>query len=539
MKPFPLLMKFILERSAKLFSKQEIVDRSFRYTYYDAYKRMCKLANAIKDLGVEEGDRVATLAWNTHRHFELYWTVPCMGAVLHAVNVRLHPNQIVHIINHAEDEILFLDDDFLPLVECLIDKLKTIKAYVVMADEEKKLRTALKPAYWYEALLEGSSSDFKWPYLDENSPATLCYTTGTTGDPKGVCFSHRMLFLHTLITALPEALSINRYDIVLHIVPMFHVHSWGIPYVATMVGAKQVFPSRFDIEAIMELIQREKVTVTAAVPTVYIMMLNHPRADEYDLSSLRLAFSGGAPTSPGLIKAFREKFGVQLITSYGLTEACPILTKAHLKPHMLNWPPEAKDAFYSKTGLPLPCLDLRVVDEMGREVSCDNKSIGEVIVKGPYVALGYYKDPDKTAESWDEEGHLHTGDMAVVDEEGYITIVDRRKDVIKSGGEIIPSVLIDKIIEQHPAVAYCATIAMPNEKWGERPLACVTLKPEYKGKVMEKDIFEFCKDKLPKWQIPDAVLFLEEIPMTSTGKKDKKLLRAKNVWMALSTVSKS
>lgn len=529
-RPFPLLMKFILERSARLFSKQEIVDQDFRYTYHDAYERMCSLANAIEGLEVKTGDKVATLAWNTHRHFELYWTVPCMGAVLHPVNVRLFPDQIVRIMNHAEDKLVFLDDDFIPLVEGLREKLETVRAYVIMTDHIRMPETELEPVYEYEALLKKARPKFEWPEFNENTPATLGYTTGTTGEPKGACFTHRMLLLHTLITTLPEAFPITRYDTVLHVVPMFHVHSWGLPYDSTLVGAKQVFPGSFDPKVVMELIQREKVTITAAVPTVFAMMLEHPEADKYDLSSLKYAFSGGAPTSIGLIRAFREKFGVQLITSYGLTETCPVLTKAHLKPYMKDWPTQRRDEVYSKTGLPLPCLDLKVINEKGEEVPHDGKTIGEIVVRGPYVTPVYYEDPERTAESWDKQGYFHTGDVAVIDEEGYITIVDRRKDIIKSGGETIPSMLIDKLIEQHPAVASCATIAMPHEKWGERPLACAVLKPGYKGKVTEREIRRFCEGKIPKWQIPDVVLFLDSMPITSAGKKNKKLLRAEKVW---------
>lgn len=530
LKPFPLLMKFIIERSAKLFPKQEIVDRDFMYTYHDAYERMCKLANVLQDLGVQTGDKVATLAWNTHRHFELYWSVPCMGAVLHPINVRLFPDQITHIISHAEDKVVFLDDDLIPLVENLKNELKTVETYAIMSDKANVPKTILEPSYEYESLLRKAPSKFEWPEFDENTLATLNYTTGTTGEPKGACFTHRMLFLHTLITTLPEAFRITRYDTVLHIVPMFHAHSWGLPYDSTLVGAKQVFPGRFEIEAMMELIQREKVTVTGAVPTVYAMMLELPEADKYDLSSLKYAFSGGAPTSAGLIKAFREKFGVQLIASYGLTETCPVLTKAHLKPHMTDWAIQKKDEVHSKTGLPLPGLDLKVVNEQGEEIPHDGKTIGEIIVRGPHVTAAYYRNPERTAASWDKHGYFHTGDAAVIDDEGYITIVDRYKDIIRSGGEIVPSTLIDRVIEQHPAVAYCATIAMPDQKWGERPLACVVLKSECKGKATEKEIRKFCEGKMPKWQIPDLVLFLDSIPMTSTGKKNKRLLRDKKVW---------
>lgn len=527
---FPLLMKFILERSAQLFGKQELADRDFKYTYRDAYERMGCLANALKNLDVEMGDRVATLGWNTHRHFELYWTIPCTGAVLHPVNVRLHPEQIAQIVNHAEDKVLFLDEDFIPLVEDLKKDLRTVEAYVVMTDKAEMPETGLNPVHEYEELIRGVSSKFEYPEFDENIVATMCYTTGTTGEPKGVCFTHRMLHLHTLITALPEAFSITRHDVILHIVPMFHAHSWGLPYSSTLVGAKQVFPGKFDAQDILELIQREKVTVMAAVPTIYSMMLEHPEADRYDLSSIQYAFSGGAPTSAGLIKAFREKFGVQLITSYGLTETCPVLTKAHLKPHMNDWSVERKDETYSKTGLPLPGLDLKVINDDGEEVAHNGKTIGEIVVRGPYVTPAYYKDAEKTSESWDKEGYFHTGDAAVIDDEGYITVVDRYKDIIKSGGETIPSLMIDKVIEQHPAVAQCATIAMPDEKWGERPLACVALTPEYKGKVTQEQIRKFCEGKIPKWQIPEKILFLEDMPLTSTGKKNKRLLKTKKIW---------
>ncbi len=523
-------MKFLLERSARLFSKQELVDRDFRYTYQDSYRRMRCIANALENLGIGVGDRVATLAWNTHRHFELYWTIPCMGAILHPVNVRLHPEQIAQIVNHAEDKVVFLEEDFLPLVEGLRRELRTVEAYVIMTDKVQMPETGLQPVYEYEALLGGVSSKFEYPEFDENTVATLCYTTGTTGKPKGAFFTHRMLYLHTLITTLPEAFSITRYDVVLHIVPMFHAHSWGLPYGSTLVGAKQVFPGRFDGKVLMELIQRERVTVVAAVPTIYSMMLEQPEADKYDLSSIKYAFSGGAPTSLGLIKAFREKFNVQLITSYGLTETCPVLSKAHLKPHMKDWPIDRRDEIYSKTGLPLPGLDLKVIGDSGEEVAHNGKTIGEIVVRGTYVTPAYYKDPERTAECWDKEGYFHTGDAAVVDDEGYITIVDRYKDIIKSGGETIPSLMIDKVIEQHPAVAQCATIAMPDKKWGERPLACVLLMPEFKDKVTQEQIRKFCKGKILRWQIPDVVLFLDAMPLTSTGKKNKKLLKAKKVW---------
>jgi fatty-acyl-CoA synthase len=532
---FPLIMKFILERSARLFSKQELVDRDFKYTYHDAYKRISCIANALENLKIEMGDRVATLASNTHRHFELYWAVPCAGAILHPVNVRLHPEQIAEIVNHAEDKVIFLDEDFIPLVEDLRRELKTVEAYVIMTDKVKLQQTELQPIYEYEAFLREASSKFEYPELDENTIATLCYTTGTTGEPKGAYFTHRMLYLHTLTTSLSEAFSISRYEVVIHVVPMFHAHSWGLPYSSTLVGAKQVFPGRFDGKALMELIQREKVTVVAAVPTVYSMMLEHPEADKYDLSRVRHAFSGGAPTSMGLIKAFREKFDVQLVSSYGLTETCPVLTKAHLKPHMKDWPVERRDEVYSKTGLPLPGLDLKVIDDHGKEVAHNGKTIGEVVVRGTYVAPAYYKDPEKTVESWDKEGYFHTGDAAVVDDEGYITIADRYKDIIRSGGETIPSLMIDKVIEQHPAVAQCATVAMPNKKWGERPLAYVALMPKYRGKVTQEQLHEFCEGKIPRWQIPDMILFLDNIPLTSTGKKNKKLLKAMKVWNQLKT----
>jgi len=395
-----------------------------------------------------------------------------------------------------------------------------------MTDKKKAPKTKLEPAYEYETFIGKASSQFEWLEFDENTPATLDYTTGTVGEPKGAQFSHRMLFLHTLITSLPEAFPLTRHDTVLHIVPMFHAHSWGLPYDSTLVGARQVFPGKLEVKTMFELIQREKVTITAAVPTVFTMMLEYSEADKYDLSSLKYVFSGGAPTSTGLVKAFREKFGVQLITSYGLTETCPVLTKAHLKTHMRNWSQQKKDNVCAKTGLPLPGLDLKIVNDDGKEVPHDSKTIGEIIVRGPYDTLEYYKDSKRTAESWDRQGYFHTGDAAVVDEEGYITIVDRYKDIIKSGGETIPSTLIDKVIEQHPAVLQCATIGAPHEKWGERPLAYVVLKPEHKGKVTAEEIRKFCANKIPKWQIPDTVLFLENMPTTSTGKKDKRSLRA-------------
>ncbi len=521
----PLTLTNFLERARRFFPKKEIVSRGLEgkqsYTYREFYERVCRLANALEGLGIKEGDRVGTFAWNHYRHLELYFAAPCMGAILHTVNIRLFPDQIVYILNHAEDKILFIDEELVPLIEGLKERIKTVQRFVIMTDKAPP-KTSLAPAHPYEELLNRAAKSYAWPTLDEWTPAGLCYTSGTTGDPKGVVYSHRGLSLHSFAFCLSDPFGLCERDVAMPVVPMFHANAWGIPYAATMVGAKQVFPGpRPDPKAIAELIQSERVTFTAGVPTLWIGLLQLLEKERYDLSSLRGIGCGGSAVPQSLIEAYEKKLGIQIIQGWGMTETSPLAAASWLKSHMQPWPEAKKFQQRAKQGLILPGLEFKVVDEQGREVPWDGKSRGELLVKGPWVAKEYYKDP-RSVESF-KEGWLHTGDVAAIDEEGYIIIVDRLKDVIKSGGEWISSVDLEGAIMAHPKVLEAAVIAIPHEQWQERPLACVVPKPN--EKLTKEEILDSLKGKFANWWLPDDIVFMSEIPKTSVGKFDKKVLR--------------
>lgn len=528
---YPLLIKNILERPAKLFPKKQIRSRDFsapfRYTYRDMYERVCRLANALEAVGIKEGDRVATLAWNNHRHLELYFAVPCMGAALHTLNIRLFADQLAYIINHAEDKVIFVDEDVVPVLEGIKDKIGTVKQFIIMTDKNKMPETALSPLLSYEDLLRKASAQYSFPdNLNENSPANICYTTGTTGLPKGCVFSHRNIYLHSLVIALPDVWNLCEEDTIMHIAPMFHVMAWGIPYAATWLGTKQVFPgSRPDAHTICELIQNEKVTFTGAVPTVLEGMLEVQQKEKFDIGSLTRIDIGGQAPALSLLEAL-EGMGIRVINGYGMTESCPLLTANVLKSHMESWGNEQKYAHLLKQGLPLPGLDWKVINAEGQEVRHDGKEMGQFLVRGPWVIEEYYKEPEKTMESF-KEGWLHTRDMVTLDEDGYVKIMDRLGDLIKSGGEWISSIDPEDMIKGYPAVRDAAVIGIPHSYWGERPIAFVSLKAEFKNKTKKEEILNYLKDKVAKWQIPNDVIFLDEVPKTSVGKLDKKLLRGK------------
>ena len=529
---YQLTLTKILERAVDVFPDVEIVYRNIsRYTYTDLYERVQKLANALEKLGVKEGVKVATLDWNTHRHLELYFAVPCMGAVLHMANPRLSLEEIAYILNHAEDEVLFVNETFLPIVEAISNKLKTVKHYVVITDKEKMPETKLKPVYEYGEFIDSASSKYEFPELNENQMATMGYTTGTTGLPKGVYFTHRQNVLHAMGVAITAGcyLKITHYDTILHVVPMYHVHSWGMPYMATMLGMKQVFPGIFDPKIFFELVKNEKVTYTCMVPTILDMILKHPEIDNYKsyLEGLTVIIGGAA--LPRALCEYARKLGMNVLSGYGLSETCPVLTIAYLKRTMLEWSEEEKIEKWVKTGLPLPLVNLRVVDSQGNDVRRDEKQMGEIVVRAPWLTKEYYKDPEKTKALW-AGGWMHTGDIAVVDKDGYVKIVDREKDVVKSGGEWISTLTLEDVILRHPAVSEVAVVGAEHEKWGERPIALIVLKPDYKDKVSEDDFREHLKkfpEKIPKWWIPDRFIFVESIPKTSVGKIDKKVLKPK------------
>jgi fatty-acyl-CoA synthase len=528
MMKYPLTVREMLQRPKRLFPHKEIFSKtrsgSIRYTYADLHARVCKLANALAALGIRRGEHVGTIAWNHHRHLELYLAVPCYGAVLNTLNLRLFDEQLAYVINHADDKVIFVDDDLFPLVERNKEKLKGVRHFVVMTDEDRLPQSSL-PLLSYERLLDEASPDFSFPEdIDEWAPAAMCYTTATTGDPKGVVYTHRSVYLHSLTLGLADALGLGERDVVMPVVPMFHVNAWGLPFAAAWLGAKQVLPrEKLDGHSLCELIEKERVTITGGVPTLLRGMFQHLETGaKHDLSSLRKVVCGGSAMPRALVKGFREKYGITLTHGYGMTETSPVVVLSQLKSHMENWPAEKIYDVLAKQGTLLPGLEMKILNDDGAEVKPDGKEAGEILLRGPWIAGEYYHEPEKSAQTM-RDGWLHTGDIASIDQEGFIQIVDRTKDLIKSGGEWISSVDLENTIMAHPDVVEASVIGIPHEKWDERPLALVVLKKE--SAASEEDILNFLRDKVAKWWLPDKVVFVPEIPKTSVGKFDKKELR--------------
>jgi fatty-acyl-CoA synthase len=528
MMDWPLTLHHFLDRATRLFPRKEIATRTaagmHRYTYADFHRRVHRLAHALTRLGIGRGDRVATFAWNTYRHLEIYFAAPCMGAVLHTLNIRLAPDQLIYIINHAEDRVIFVDASLVPLLERIRDQIPTVKAFVIMS-EAGPVQTSLSPALDYEALLaESPEAPYPWPRLDENAAAGMCYTSGTTGNPKGVVYSHRAIFLHSMALCLADTFGICERDVLMPVVPMFHANAWGMPFAGVMVGAKLVFPGpHLQPRDIAELIQNERVTVTAGVPTIWIGLYALLERERYDLSSLRVMPVGGSAMPRALIEAFEKRFGIRIAHAWGMTEMTPLGTVANLKSYMESWPDEERFAVRAKQGMPVVGVEIRAVDEQGREVPWDGKTMGELQVRGPWVIRAYYNDP-RTAEAF-QDGWFRTGDVVTIDPEGYIQIVDRTKDLIKSGGEWISSVDLENALMAHPKVLEAAVIAVPHPKWQERPLAVVVPRPEFKEDLTKEELLEFLRPRFAKWWLPDDIVFVEAIPKTSVGKFDKKVLR--------------
>ncbi len=519
------------------------------YTYLELRDRVEKLAAALEALGVKGangryamGDRVATLDWNTHWHYEAYLAVPMMGAVLHTVNIRLAPMEIIYVMNHAKDKVLIAHQDFLPLVEKIAPELKTVEKIIVLREsEELELPSKLggKEVYDYEALLRDyGGRGYKFEELDENTVAAMCYTSGTTGLPKGTYHTHRQIVLHALATALhisafiPAEFRLSYTSTFMHIVPMFHVYSWGLPYISTMLGIKQIYPGRFDAGFYLRLLAEHRVTHTAGVPTILYMLLTHPDFPKYREKIKGLIFVvGGSALPRGLAKLAWDN-GIRAIVGYGMTETAPVLTIATIKQDLLDQPEEFKwELMAQRTGLPVPLVQLRVVDENMNDVPRDGKTMGEIVVRTPWVTREYYQDPAKTEKAW-RGGWFHTGDIAVWDPHGYVLIMDRDKDVIKSGGEWISSLRLEDLISQHPMVGEVAVIAAKHPKWGERPVAIVVPRPGYEDKLKPEDIIEHLKKfvekgVIPKWWLPDKVVITSELPKTSVGKINKRALRDK------------
>ena len=523
MPDFPLTLQHFLWRSTTLFPTKEIVTRRetgrHRYTYADFGRRVAQLAHALRELRIGRGDRVGTLAWNNYRHLELYFAVPCSGAVLHTLNPRLFPEHLEFVINDADDKVIFVDASIVPALQRVARNLKGVKQFVVMSDGPSP-DGQLTPMVSYEELVGGRPTVYDWPRLDERDGAAMCYTSGTTGKPKGVVYSHRTSVLHSFGIAIGGGIGLAETDSILPVVPMFHANAWGLPYGATMLGAKQVFPDRFlDPVSLTELIQEEKVTFTAGVPSVWIALLQHLDRTATNLDGLRMFIGGSA--LPAALYDGLTRHGIDANQGWGMTETSPVAAVATIKSYM---PESDRKQVRLKTGLPIAGVELRLANvETGEPVPWDGKSVGEIQVRGPWVTGGYYRGVD--AERFTADGWLRTGDVANVDPEGYAQIVDRTKDLVKSGGEWISSVELESAIMGHPKVLEAAVIGMPHPKWQERPVAYVVAKPEFKGAVTQEEIIEFLKPLVAKWWLPDEVRFIDEVPKTSVGKFDKKVIR--------------
>jgi fatty-acyl-CoA synthase len=527
MMDYPLTLTPLMERARRLFPKKEIVTKAGptleRSNYGELTTRIARLAGALRQLGVEPGDRVATFAWNNTRHLEIYFAVPCMGAVLHPLNLRLPGEQLAYIINHAEDKILFVDASLLPGLEKLAPYLKRVKHFVVMSDTVPP-GTSLSPVHAYEELLRQAEPEYPWPQLDENSAAAMCYTSGTTGNPKGVLYSHRAIYLHTLGLGLADSFGLSETDVFMPVVPMFHVLAWGTPFVSTMLGTQQVFPGpHMTPRDLAELIQAERVTVTAGVPTLWLGLLQLLEKERYDLSSLRAMIVGGAAAPQWMIEAFEKKHGLNVIHAWGMTEMTPLGSVGRLKSYQRSLPEAERFAIRAKQGTPSPGVEIRAVDEQGQVVPWDGKTFGELQVRGPWVIKSYYNDersPDSFRDGW-----FRTGDVVTIDPEGFIQIVDRTKDLVKSGGEWISSQDLENAIMAHPKVLEAAVIAVAHPKWQERPLACVVPKPDFKDSLTKEELYEHLKQRFDKMYLPDDIVFIDAVPKTSVGKFDKKVLR--------------
>jgi len=532
---YPLLIKNLLLFPVVDNPDQEIVYRNlYRGTYRQLRERVARLANLLTSQGIKPGQTVAVMDWDSHRYLELFFAVPMVGAVLHTINVRLSPEQILYTIDHAEDDVLLVNAEFLPILEQIRGRIDTVRSYILLSDDHLSHEGTIPFTGEYEALLADSSPEFSFPDFDENTRATTFYTTGTTGMPKGVYFSHRQLVLHTLgvlgvLGSCTAHGGFHRDDVYMPITPMFHVHAWGVPYIATMLGVKQVYPGRYLPDMLLELKEREGVTFSHCVPTILHMILKHPHAERVDLRGWKLIIGGAAMSRTLCLEALRR--GIDVFTGYGMSETCPILTLSQLTPEMLQLTPEEQASIRCRTGLALPLVDLRIVDESHREVPRDDASAGEIVVRAPWLTQGYLKD-HKTSERLWEGGYLHTGDVAVRDRLGYVRITDRSKDVIKVAGEWVSSLELEDIIAHHPAVAEVAVIGQPDEKWGERPLALVVGKPAEHGKVTEKDITHHVREYADKGIVTKQVVlvkvrFVESIDKTSVGKINKVALREK------------
>jgi 3-(methylthio)propionyl---CoA ligase len=519
MMEMPLLISSILEHAARHHGDTEIVSRRVegdihRYTYRDCLVRTKQLANALLALGTVAGDRIATLAWNGYRHMEVYYGVGGIGAVVHTINPRLHPDQISWIVNHAEDKVLFYDKTFAPIVEAVKARCPKIEHWIELSDNG------------YEALIAKASPDYNWPQFDERSAVAICYTSGTTGNPKGALYSHRSSVLHAYAACLPDAMNVSAKDCILPVVPMFHVNAWGLPYSAPLVGAKLVFPgAQLDGKSVYELFEQEKVTFSAGVPTVWLGLLQYVGANQLQFSTLRRTVVGGSACPPSTIDTFRDQYDVEVVHAWGMTEMSPLGTLCKLQNKHSQWAPEAQRKLLEKQGHVIYGVDMKIVDDAGADLPWDGKTYGNLWVRGPWVIQDYFKAEGGHPLKYDAAGRgwFPTGDVATIDADGYMQITDRSKDVIKSGGEWISSIDLENLAQGHPAVLQAAVIGLPHPKWDERPLLVVVKKPNIE--VTARELIAFYEGKVAKWWIPDDVAFVEAIPLGATGKMLKTKLR--------------
>ncbi|MBV8952153.1 MAG: long-chain fatty acid--CoA ligase [Actinobacteria bacterium] len=528
MQDFPLTITSILRHGARVHAGSEVVtfegDGSRRASFGEVAARIARLASGLRTLGVEPGDRVGTFAWNTQEHLETYFAVPCMGSVLHTLNIRLFPEQLTYVANHAEDRIVFVDDNLVPLLAKVAADLKTVERFVVMGDGDASMLRDVRPdaeLLRYDDVLSSGTEDFEWPVLDEREAAAMCYTSGTTGNPKGVVYSHRSNVLHSMAACMASTMAVTDRDRILPIVPMFHANAWGLPYAGWMAGADFVFTGRFlQPEPLCRLIEQERPTFSGAVPTIWADLLRYAEEHPVDLSSIRMIVCGGSAVPRTLIESFRDRYGVPVVQAWGMTETSPLAAVAHA-------PAGAADSeeidWAAKTGRIVAGVELRIVDDRGNELPWDGEAVGEIEVRGPWITAAYFRDltPEKFDAGW-----LRTGDVGSVEPNGFIQITDRAKDVIKSGGEWISSVELEGHLMGHPDVIEASVVGVPDPRWTERPLACVVRKSG--SDVSATELRDFLGTRVAHWQLPERWAFIEEVPKTSVGKFDKKVLRARH-----------
>ncbi len=531
---YPLLIKQLLLTPLATVPDQEITYQGkVRYTYRTLDERIRRLASMLAEQGVEAGKIVAVMDWDSHRYLECFFAIPMMGAVLQTVNVRFNPDQIAYTLNHARADVVLFNGEFLPILKQIAPDLQTVGKFILMADDPVDDDLPVTVAGEYEALLAAASPEYDFPDFDENAQATTFYTTGTTGNPKGVQFSHRQLVLHTLsnaamLGAAPVQGRVHREDVYMPLTPMFHVHAWGFPYMATMMGMKQVYPGRYQPDIICRMVQEENVTYSHCVPTIMHMILSHPHARETDFSRWKVMIGGSALPEAMAVNA--QKLGIDLFTGYGMSETCPVLTVAHLNSADLERSAEEQAVIRAKTGRPLPLVDLRIVDNDMRDLPHDGKTTGEVVVRAPWLTQAYVNAAEASEDLW-TGGYLHTADIGNINPAGFLKVTDRIKDVIKTGGEWTSSLQLEDVIAKHEAVAEVAVIGIPDDKWGERPLALVLLKPEHVGKITESALRRYAAhaidaEGISRYGILLQVSFVKTLVKTSVGKMNKRLMRA-------------